>query len=84
MACTDCDKNIWQQKLGRCKRCMWLNFMLFIVSTVLSYFMWQTEPKSVQTIAMLFTCFGSTLLMLLHIIAFLYYRFVRGDIHSLK
>jgi type IV secretory pathway TrbL component len=78
MACNDCDDNIWKQKLGRCKRCMWLNFVLLISSTGLSFFMWQTEPKSVHTIALLFTFFCSALLMLLHIIAFLYYRLVKG------
>lgn len=77
MACTDCDNNIWKQKLGRCKRCMWLNLALLIGSAVFSYFMWLTEPKSVQTIALLFTLFCSALLMLSHTIAFLYYRFIK-------
>ncbi len=84
MACRDCDNNIWKQKLGRCKRCMWLNLLLLIGSALLSYFMLQQQPKSVQTIAILFTLFSSSLLMLLHSIAFIYYRFVKGDKHSLR
>ena len=79
MACTNCDDNIWKQKLGRCKRCMWLNFLLLVVSAGLSFYMWQTEPKSVQTIALLFALFCSALLMLLHTIAFLYYRLFKAD-----
>ena len=74
MTCTDCDNNIWKQKLGRCKRCMWLNLLLLLVSAVFSYFMFQEQPKSVETIALLFTLFCSVLLMLLHTIAFIYYR----------
>tara|TARA_R110001583_G_scaffold7720_8_gene37911 strand:- start:9526 stop:9774 length:249 start_codon:yes stop_codon:yes gene_type:complete len=79
MACAGCDNNIWKQKLGRCKRCMWFNFILLVGSAIFSYFLWQTEPKSVQTIAMLFALFCSALLMLLHTIAFLYYRFIKTD-----
>ena len=84
MACTDCDSNIWKQKLGRCKRCMWLNFILLLVSAFLSYFMVQEQPKSVHTIALLFALFASALLMLLHTIAFIYYRVFKGDKHNLK
>lgn len=74
MACTDCKHNIWKQKLGRCQRCMWFNFILLLVTGGFSYSMWQTDPKSVQTIAMLFALVASATLMLLHVIAFLYYR----------
>ena len=85
MACTDCD-SVWKQKLGRCKRCMWFTFILLILSTIGSYFMFQTDPKSVQTIALLFTLFFSALLMLLHSVAFIYYRFNKSkvDTHSPK
>jgi hypothetical protein len=79
MACTNCDNNIWKQKLGRCRRCMWLNFILLVGSAIFSYLMWQTEPKAVKTIAMLFTLFASAVLMFLHTIAFLYYRFIKSD-----
>lgn len=84
MACIDCDKSIWKQKLGRCQRCMWLTFILLFSSSVGAYFMLQTQPKSVQTIAVLFMLFFSALLMLLHTIAFLYYRFTKAGKHSLK
>ncbi|PKG40693.1 DUF3624 domain-containing protein [Psychromonas sp. Urea-02u-13] len=82
MACTDCDNNIWKQKLGRCKRCMWLNFGLLLVSVIFSYFMVQAQPKSVETIAVLFTLFCSALLMLLHTIAFIYYCLTKANKHN--
>ena len=84
MACIHCDKNIWKQKLGRCSRCMWLVFLLLSGSAILSYFMFQAQPKSVETIAMLFTLFCSAILMLLHTIAFLYYRFFKVNKHTPK
>ncbi|WP_022941535.1 DUF3624 domain-containing protein [Psychromonas hadalis] len=84
MACTNCDKNIWKQKLGRCKRCMWLNFFLLLASAVLSYFMVQSQPKSVQTIAALFALFFSALLMLSHTVAFIYYRFTKARANGFK
>lgn len=84
MACSDCDSNIWKQKLGRCTRCMCLNFLLLLVSALLSYVMWQENPKSVETIALLVTLFCSALLMLLHVVAFLYYRFTKAGKHSLR
>lgn len=85
MACTDCD-SVWKQKLGRCKRCMWFNFILLLLSAIGSYYTVLEQPKSVQTIALLFTLFFSALLMLLHGIAFIYYRRnkTKGDIHNPK
>lgn len=84
MACTDCSHDIWKQKLGRCKRCMWFNFILLLLSAIGSYFMVQAQPTSVQTIALLFTLLVSALLMLLHCVAFIYYYFSKADKHSLK
>jgi type IV secretory pathway TrbL component len=84
MACTNCDNNIWKKKLGRCERCMWLNFVLLLVSAIFSYFMVQVQPKSVETIAVLFTLFCSALLMLLHMIAFIYYRLVKANKYNPK
>jgi len=82
MACNNCEDNIWKQKLGRCKRCMWLNFILLVCSALASYFMLQAQPKSVQTIALLFTLFFSALLMFLHLVAFFYYRFFKAGINT--
>lgn len=84
MACTNCEGSIWQQKLGRCKRCMWINLALLLLSAVASYFMVQLQPKSVQTIAVLFALFFSTLLMFSHLVAFIYYRLIKVDKQRLK
>lgn len=84
MACKDCTSNIWKQKLGRCKRCMWINFILLLSTAAGSYFMVQAQPKSVQTIALLFALFFSGLLMLLHSVAFIYYRITRVGKHNPK
>ena len=85
MACTNCE-NVWKQKLGRCKRCMWFNFILLLLSAVGSYYMMLEQPKSVSTIALLFTLFFSALLMLSHGVAFIYYRFnkTKGGTHNPK
>jgi len=84
MTCSRCADNIWKQKLGRCKRCMWINFVVLVISALSTYFMVQESPKSVETITLLFTLFTSALLMLLHISAFVYYRFFKAGKHSPK
>ncbi|MCP4321210.1 MAG: DUF3624 domain-containing protein [Psychromonas sp.] len=84
MACSGCDDNIWKQKLGRCKRCMWINFIILVIAALGSYFMIQESSKSVETIALLFTLFVTALLMLLHISAFIYYHFFKADKQSPK
>ena len=53
---------------------------ILVGSAFFSYLMWQIEPKGVQTIAMLFALFASALLMFLHAIAFLYYRFMKANL----
>ena len=82
MACNNCASNIWKQKLGRCKRCMWLNFTLLWLTGIAVYFMVLEQPKSVQTIALLFAFFANALLMFSHCVAFLYYRFVKAGKHN--
>lgn len=84
MACKYCDNNIWKEKLGRCKRCMWINLILLLLSALLSYFLFQQQAKSVQTIAALFALFSSALLMASHVVMFIYYRFIKADKHTLK
>ena len=84
MACNDCMSNIWKQKLGRCKRCMWMNLALLLLSAIGSYFMLLEQPKSVQTIALLFAFFASAVLMFAHCVAFLYQRFFKAGKHNLE
>jgi len=75
VTCRDCENNIWKQKLGRCKACMWVNFILLLVSAISWYYSMMLNPKSVASIALLMTLFASAVLMLLHVVAFIYYYF---------
>ena len=75
MGCQLCDKNIFREKLGRCRSCMWLNFFLLTASAGGWFICSQSAPKQVETIALLLTFLGSALLMSLHIGAYLYYRY---------
>ncbi|WP_028863184.1 DUF3624 domain-containing protein [Psychromonas aquimarina] len=87
MACKFCRESLFREKLGRCKRCMWLNLGLLIFSGGGWYLLQQSGPRQVETIALLLTFSGALLLMLLHIGAYIYYR-LQGithpteDIHS--
>ena len=89
MACRSCKSNIFKEKLGRCKSCMWLNFFLLAASASGWFICSQTAAKQVETIALLLTLIASALLMSLHIGAYIYYRY-KGiknptqDKHNLK
>ncbi|WP_019613597.1 DUF3624 domain-containing protein [Psychromonas ossibalaenae] len=87
MTCKFCTESLFKEKLGRCKRCMWLNLTLLICSAAGWYFLQQSGPRQVETIALLLTFLASSLLMLLHIGAYIYYRLRRvahptEDIHN--
>ena len=74
MACQACKKNLFKEKLGRCKTCMWLNVFLLTASAVGWLLSYQAAPRQIETIALLITFIASALLMSLHIAAYLYYR----------
>ena len=76
MACQFCQGQLFKDKLGRCKTCMLLNFILLLVSALGWFGFYQETPAQVDAIALLFTFIGSALLMILHIFAYLYYRVV--------
>lgn len=75
MTCSACTDNIFKEKLGRCQSCMIVNFVLFVGSAIGWYICYQSAPKQVATIALLFTLIGSGLLMALHIGAVIYYHY---------
>lgn len=75
VTCRDCENNIWKQKLGRCKVCMWQTLFLLLVSAISWYYTMQLNPKSVASIALLMVFFLSAVWMLLHGVAFIYYYF---------
>jgi len=74
MACQFCQGQLFKDKLGRCKTCMLLNFILLLVSALGWFCFYQEIPKQVDAIALLLTFIASALLMFLHICAYLYYR----------
>ncbi|MCW8995615.1 MAG: DUF3624 domain-containing protein [Psychromonas sp.] len=75
MACRACKENLFKEKLGRCKSCMWLNFFLLTASAIGWFICYQSAPKQVATIALLLTFISSVFLMILHIGAYCYHRY---------
>lgn len=75
MACKSCKKSVFKAKLGRCNFCMWMNFLLLMISAIGCFITYQQGLRQVQSIALLFTFIISAVLMSLHIVAYLYYRF---------
>lgn len=74
MACQFCQGPLFKDKLGRCKTCMLLNFILLLASAIGWFGFYQESPKQVDAIALLLAFIASALLMVLHISAYLYYR----------
>ena len=74
MSCSLCRDNLFKAKLGRCRSCMMLNFILLLSSAIGWFICYQSSPTQVATIALLFALMASGLLMILHIGAYLYYR----------
>jgi hypothetical protein len=87
--CKFCAKNTFREKLGRCQFCMWLNLLLLVASAISWFICYQSAPREVATIALLLTFIATALLMLLHIGAYIYYRYQgvtnpTQDKHNLK
>lgn len=76
MACQLCTADLFREKLGRCKRCFWINVALLLISGAGWLLLFQTDSRHVATIALLMTFIASFVLLILHIIAFIYYRLV--------
>lgn len=75
MSCRTCTGQIFKEKLGRCKSCMMINFVLLLGSALGWFICYQSGPTQVASIALLFTLIASAVLMLSHLIAYLYYHF---------
>ncbi|WP_435236184.1 DUF3624 domain-containing protein [Psychromonas sp. PT13] len=74
MVCKSCRDNIFREKLGRCRRCMWINVLLLMGSALGLVFSFQSAPEHVATIALLLTFVASGVLMAFHAMFYLYYR----------
>ncbi|WP_354623009.1 DUF3624 domain-containing protein [Psychromonas sp. MME2] len=79
MSCSGCNNHFFKEKLGRCRSCMLLNFVLLLSSAIGWYFCYQSSPSQVTTIALLFALIGSGVLMVLHLSAYLYYQLMGQD-----
>jgi len=75
MACNSCVGSVFKEKLGRCKQCMVVNFVLLIVAIGFYFFADMSGWLAVQQIAFLIFMWGVTGLMCLHLIAWCVYRF---------
>jgi len=75
MACDSCLSNLIKEKLGRCKQCMIMNFILLVIGLMLYRWLDFTQLLAVQRIALyLFIGFCGGL-MSAHLIAWGYYRY---------
>ncbi|MCS6097813.1 DUF3624 domain-containing protein [Shewanella baltica] len=77
MSCDDCKTEIFRQKIGRCKRCMWQLMALSVIGWPLWWWLYYDAPRDVNSIALLFFCSAFTGLLALHLIV-LAYRRLRG------
>ncbi|MCS6114744.1 DUF3624 domain-containing protein [Shewanella baltica] len=77
MSCGDCKTEIFRQKIGRCKRCMWQLTALSAIGWPLWWWLYYDAPWEVNSIALLFFCTAFTGLLALHLIV-LAYRRLRG------
>ncbi|ABS07697.1 DUF3624 domain-containing protein [Shewanella baltica] len=77
MSCGDCKTEIFRQKIGRCKRCMWQLTALSAIDWPLWWWLYYDAPREVNSIALLFFCTAFTGLLALHLIV-LAYRRLRG------
>ena len=79
MSCEFCVGQFFRNKLGRCKQCMMINFILLIVVTGIYFFVDMSQWLAVQEVALLMFILALAILMTLHIVAWCFYRF-KGDV----
>ncbi len=75
MACSNCVSDIFKDKLGRCKRCMWTNFFLLLFSGLACLFSDLLMLDTVQYIALLMLLLLTAVLMILHLSFYFYYHY---------
>jgi hypothetical protein len=74
MSCHQCEESIFIQKLGRCYRCMAQLSLLSVFCWPLWWWFYAEQPKTVESIALLFFCVAFSGLLLLHLVFWLFYR----------
>ncbi len=75
MLCKLCTTAVWKDKLGKCIQCVISCGFLFIFSGLGYLFLGDSAYTAVQSVALLLVIICSGFLLLLHLIAFVYYRF---------
>ena len=72
MTCKYCEDNWFWKKIGRCQRCMDQLTVLSVLCWGVWWFVFRDEPKSVESIALIFAGFAFNGLLFLH----LWFKFV--------
>ena len=72
MTCNQCTESVFKQKLGRCKQCMLQLTLLSCIAWPVWYWCYFDDPKSVESIALLFFAIGFIGLLLLHLLVWSY------------
>ncbi|MCH1924343.1 DUF3624 domain-containing protein [Shewanella sp. C32] len=68
MACDACVSDVFKQKIGRCKTCMWQLTVLSVVCWPSWFYFFYDQPTSVNSIALLFFSGAFTGLLTLHLL----------------
>lgn len=79
MACKYCSSDWFWEKLGRCKQCMLLNTLLFLVGVLGSW--WTMAMTPVYHVMCLFITVAAGLLLSAHLIMACYY-YLQGESNS--
>jgi len=74
MSCELCATTLIKQKLGRCKQCMWINFILLTLTAGIYYWIDISALQAVQRIALSMFLVILGLLMVAHLSAWVFYR----------
>lgn len=72
MACQKCSDSVFKQKIGRCKRCMVQLTVLSLLAWPIWWHCFADQPKTVESIALLFFAIGFTGLLCLHLLVWCY------------
>ncbi|MGL5291482.1 MAG: DUF3624 family protein [Vibrionaceae bacterium] len=79
MSCQPCDlaKNSIKEKLGRCQRCLWQLVILQLILWPMLLTKFYDTPRSIEAIIIYFALAASAILLLLHLLAFVWRRWIK-------
>ncbi|MGL5335705.1 MAG: DUF3624 family protein [Enterovibrio sp.] len=80
MSCEPCDlvTNSIKEKLGRCKRCVWQLVILQLILWLMWFAKFYDTPRSIEAIIIYFALAASAILLLLHLLAFIWRRWIKS------